>query len=118
MTVSVLVVDDDESFREVVGELLTTRGFAIAGQAADEHQAIEAVQRLRPDAVLLDVHLAAPDDFALIRQLSGEGGHIPVLLTSSDRDAADEPLAREFGAVGFVPKTELISADLRHYFNQ
>ncbi len=113
---SVLIVDDDAPFREAVGELLRARGFHIAGNAADESQAIAAVQTLRPDAILLDAHLASSDDFRLVRRLSGLEDKIPVLLTSSDPDVASELLAHECGAVGFVPKTELVSANLQRLF--
>jgi CheY-like chemotaxis protein len=112
----VLVVDDDASFREAVTELLRTRGFEIVGYAVDEKNAMEAARSLRPDAILLDATLASCDDFDLVRRLSGPDEGIPVLLTSSDRDAASEPLAQECGAVGFVPKIELIDVDLRKYF--
>jgi two-component system, chemotaxis family, chemotaxis protein CheY len=115
---SVLVVDDDASFREAVSELLRTRGFVIVGYADDGEQAIAAVRRLHPDAILLDATMAATDDFELVRRLSGPDEKIPVLLTSSDREAATELLAQEYGAVGFVPKTELVGADLRHYFTR
>jgi CheY-like chemotaxis protein len=113
---SVLVVDDDASFKEAVTELLRTRGFQVAGYAANEIEAIEAVQRLHPDAILLDATLAAMDDFDLVRRLSGSDEAIPVLLTSADREAASAPLAQECGAVGFVPKTELAGTDLQRYF--
>jgi DNA-binding NarL/FixJ family response regulator len=115
---SVLVVDDDASFREAVTELLRTRGFVVVGYAADEEKAIEAVRSLHPDAILLDATMAATDDFDLVRRLSGPDEKIPVLLTSSDREAATALLAKECGAVGFVPKTELVGADLQHYFTR
>jgi CheY-like chemotaxis protein len=114
----VLVVDDDASFKEAITELLQTRGFEIAGYAANENEALEEIRRVRPDAILLDATLAAMDNFDLIRRLSGADGAIPVLLTSADREAANAPLAQEFGAVGFVPKTELAGTDLRHYFTR
>ena len=114
---SVLVVDDDASFREVASELLRARGFRVAGCVADQAQALVTVQACRPDAILLDAHIAESDDFALVRGLSGDGDLIPVLLTSSDADAATDLLARQCGAVGFVPKTELVSADLQRYFS-
>ena len=113
----VLVVDDDASFREAVTELLRTRGFQVVGYAADEKRAMEAVRSLQPDGILLDATMAASDDFDLVRRLSGPDV-IPVLLTSSDRDAATEPLAQDCGAVGFVPKTELVAADLQRYFSR
>lgn len=112
---AVLVVDDDPSFRDLISGLLRARGFDIAGHAADEAEAIEAVRQLHPDAVLLDVNLASSDGFALLTRLSGLGVEIPVLLTSSDPDAATEKLAQECGAVGFVPKTQLATTNLRQY---
>jgi CheY-like chemotaxis protein len=113
---SVLIVDDDASFREAITELLRTRGFQIAGYAVDEEEAIGAAHRLLPDAILLDATLAASDNFELVRRLSGCNQRIPVLLTSADSDATSESLARECGAVGFIPKTELAGANLQHYF--
>jgi DNA-binding NarL/FixJ family response regulator len=112
----VLVVDDDASFREAITELLRARGLQIVGHAADEVQAVEAVLNLDPDVILLDVNLASSDAFELMKRLSGLNPEISVLLTSSDPDAVTDELARELGAVGFVPKTQLATTDLRRYF--
>jgi DNA-binding NarL/FixJ family response regulator len=111
----VLVVDDDALFRDVISRLLRARGFEVAGHAADETQAIEAVQRLQPAAVLLDVNLASSDGFTVSARLSGLDEDITVLLTSSDPDAATEELAQQCGAVGFIPKTHLARTNLRQY---
>jgi DNA-binding response OmpR family regulator len=114
--VCVLVVDDDPSFRDAVGDLLTARGFEVVGYAEDEDEAMAAIQQLRPDAVLLDIRLPGSDGFCLARRLS-TGHRAPiVLLTSSDPDAANQRLAVESGAVGFVPKAELGGTDLGRYF--
>ncbi len=115
---SVLIVDDDASFGDAVSQLLRARGFQVAGHATDQDQAIVATRRMRPDAILLDAHLAAADDFGIVRRLAGLDESTPVLLTSSDPDAATDDLAKECGAVGFVPKTELIGADLKRYFSR
>jgi PleD family two-component response regulator len=112
---SVLVVDDDASFRDAVTELLRTRGFQVVGYAFDDKEAIEAVRTLHPEAILLDATLAALDDFGLVRRLAGPDETTLVLLTSSDRDAVTESLAQECGAVGFIPKIELVGADLQRY---
>jgi two-component system chemotaxis response regulator CheY len=114
--VCVLIVDDDPAFREAAGELLTARGFEVAGYAGDEDQAIVAVQRLRPDAVLLDIRLLGSNGLHLAQRISSADGAPAVLLTSSDPDIATQPLAVKYGAVGFVPKADLANTDLRHYF--
>jgi two-component system nitrate/nitrite response regulator NarL len=115
--VTVLIVDDDPSFREVATELLLARGFEIAGQAATEREAVAAVRRLRPDAVLLDIQLCGSDGFHVISELTRAGCAPRVLLTSSDPGAATSRLAEQAGATGFVPKVELAAADLARYFN-
>src|ERR1700722_14880496 len=63
MAKSVLVVDDDQAFRDVVSDLLRSRGFEVSGLAATSDEAVHAVRLLRPDGVLLDVTLASMDDF-------------------------------------------------------
>jgi DNA-binding NarL/FixJ family response regulator len=115
MATSILVIDDDSSFREAVSELLRARGFEIAGHAADRNDAVAAVQMLGPDAVLLDIQLAVTNGFDLLRELRRIDDDLPVLLTSSDSGAASQSLAIERGAVGFVPKGELADADLGNY---
>jgi CheY-like chemotaxis protein len=116
VSVSVLVVDDDRPFREAAGELLTARGFDVVGYAGRDDEAVAAVQQLRPDAVLLDVRLPGLDGLGLARRLSGGEKAPVVLLTSSDPNAANQSLAIECGAVGFVPKADLVDTDLGRYF--
>jgi CheY-like chemotaxis protein len=115
MSVSVLVVDDDLSFREAVGELLSVRGFDVVGYAGDEDEAVSAVRQLRPDAVLLDIGLPGRDGFEVARRFSGCDHRPAVLLTSSNALAANQALALQCGAVGFVAKTHLATADLGRY---
>ncbi len=110
------MVDDDPSFREAVGELLSARGFRVVGYAQDGDEATAAVQQLRPDAVLLDIRLPGADGLDVARRLSVDDPAPVVLLTSSDPDAASQRLALEYGAVGFVPKAELGATDFGRYF--
>ena len=116
MSISVLIVDDDRSFRETASDLLRARGFVVAGEAAGHLEALTPVERLRPDAVLLDIHLPDIDGFDVVSELSPGGDGPRVLLTSSDAEAATEELAQACGAAGFVPKGDLATADLGHYF--
>ena len=114
---TVLVVDDDPSFREAVGELLMARGFEVVGYATNEDEALVAVNQLQPDAVLLDVHLPGPDGFHLAERLAELHPAPTVLLTSTDSEAGSQPLAVGCGAVGFVAKADLASTDLNCYFS-
>jgi DNA-binding NarL/FixJ family response regulator len=113
---SVLIVDDDPSFRAVAAELLRAQGFAVSGFALDAREAVEGVRGGSPDAVLLDVNLVDVDGLELAARLAGEEGQQRILLTSSDPHAATDELAQRCGAVGFLPKTALAPSDLRRYF--
>jgi chemotaxis response regulator CheB len=117
MAKSVLVVDDDQAFRDVVSDLLRSRGFEVSGLAATSDEAVHAVRLLRPDGVLLDVTLASMDDFELVQELQFSAG-VSVLLTSSDPDSMNDSVAREVGAIGFIPKIELARIDLHEYFER
>lgn len=108
----VLILDDAAAFRDAARELLITRGYVIAGEAAGADEAAALVERTAPDAVLLDVRLGEDDGFALAARLTRARPELAVLLTSATRDERFHRLALLHGARGFVPKQELVRADL------
>jgi DNA-binding NarL/FixJ family response regulator len=109
---SVLIVDDHPSFRTTAHALLEAEGFDVVGEAEDGESALEAVRRLRPDVVLLDVQLPGIDGFEVAERLTANGNSPSVVLTSS-RDASDfGALVERSGARGFLPKAELSGAAL------
>jgi DNA-binding NarL/FixJ family response regulator len=57
MARTVLIVNDHAPFRAVARALLQLEGFAVVGGAADALSALDAVGRLRPDVVVLDIQL-------------------------------------------------------------
>ena len=66
----VLIVDDHEGFRAAAHALLEAEGFVVVGEAGDGPGAVEAVGRLRPDVVLLDVQLPGIDGFGVAELLA------------------------------------------------
>lgn len=94
-----LVVDDDAALRTLVRVNLELEGFAVreAGSVGDAEAAVE---RERPDVVLLDVHLGGEESTLLLARLRAQG--IPVALVTGSvdvndyRDAADAILAKPF----------------------
>jgi DNA-binding NarL/FixJ family response regulator len=110
---SVLVVDDDATFRVTAAWLLRAAGLCVAGEAGSAAEAVSAALRLRPDAILLDVELPDADGLVVAARLSRLPWHPRVLLISSDPDAALPEDVDAAGARGFVPKSELPDAPLR-----
>lgn len=114
----VLIVDDAAVFREAARELLELRGYAVVGEADCVADATEMVERLAPDAVLLDVRLPGGDGFTLSATLTSTHPELAVLLTSADRVVPDPERVRASGARGFVLKSRLAAADLEQFWPQ
>ncbi|HWO65227.1 MAG TPA: response regulator transcription factor [Umezawaea sp.] len=110
---SVLVVDDDSSFRELAIGLLRSWGHDVVGEAGSVAEAVERVTELRPDTVLIDIGLPDGDGFQLIARMRLMSWRPRVLLISSDSSAATDSEARQAGAVGFVPKTDMAGSQFR-----
>src|SRR4051812_10393025 len=107
MAMTLMIVDDHRSFRDAARRVLESAGFDVVGEAADGETALEAIRKMRPSVVLLDVQLPGIDGFEVAARLI-EQGDPPVIVMTSSRDAADfGPLIAESGARGFIPKAEL-----------
>jgi CheY-like chemotaxis protein len=117
MAVSILVVDDDKGFQEAAAAVLAAQGLVVAACVDDGREAVSAVQRLKPDGVLLDVWLQEEDGFQVARTLAELDPALAILLTSSEPTAVSPCRARDCGAVGFVPKVDLVQTDLNAYFD-
>lgn len=112
MALTLLIVDDHEGFRSFARTLLAGEGFDVAGEARDGESAVEAAQRLKPDAVLLDIQLPDIDGFEVARRLAALDGGPSIVFTSS-RDAADYGARiSDSAARGFIPKQDLSGAGL------
>ena len=63
----VLVVDDDETIRALVSDVLRLRGFRVE-TAADGQQALTRIQAARPDAVVLDLMMPIMDGWTFLER--------------------------------------------------
>lgn len=128
-----LVVDDHDAFRASARRLLTALGFEVVGEAADGESALAAVERLRPDVILLDVQLPDIDGFAVTARIvaahgSADGGagagaragaddasaYAPAVVLTSSRLRADYgTLVDESGCAGFIAKDDLANGALQ-----
>jgi DNA-binding NarL/FixJ family response regulator len=109
---TVLIVDDHDGFRESASALLEAEGFAVIGGAADGLTALEAVARLRPGVVLLDIQLPGMDGFAVAERLAAILDPPAVVLISSRDAKAYGPRLAAVPARGFLTKRELSGASL------
>ena len=112
VTVRILVVDDSAAFRGTVRELLAARGLTLFAAVSDGRSALDAVASGCPDGALVDVNLPGPDGFAVAAALAARCPGIRTVLISSDVDSVVPAELAQCGALAFVPKTDLVNADL------
>jgi CheY-like chemotaxis protein len=112
VTRSVLVVDDDPEFRELVRLLLAGNGLTVVGEAGSVAAALTVAIQLKPSAVLADVELPDGDGLTLARELAVLPWRPSVVLTSIDADITTTAEARLAGARAFVAKVDLPDAPL------
>jgi DNA-binding NarL/FixJ family response regulator len=114
----VLIVDDHPYFRSAAAELLASRGYEVVGEADCEAGALERMERLVPDAVLLDVNLGEGFGPRLCARLIERRPSLAVLLVSSDAQDATTDTVLASGARGIVAKAELARTDLSRFFER
>jgi len=112
----VLVVDDHGGFRELAREVLGMRGYTVVGEAGCAASALDAAQRLQPDAILVDVRLGADNGFEVAPTLRRSCPDAAVVLMSNDDYSASSEVRRA-GAHGFVHKAQLPRLDLTQYLS-
>jgi CheY-like chemotaxis protein len=115
--VRVLIVDDSAPFRRAARELLQRRGYSVVGEADRAASGLAAVERLKPDAVLLDVRLPDGSGLDLCHLLTREQNAPAVLLVSGD-SVSDGAVAKAQGARDFVFKADLARVDLHAVWGQ
>jgi DNA-binding NarL/FixJ family response regulator len=112
MRTTVLIVDDHDDFRASASALLEAEGFTVVGDAVDGVAALAAVERLRPEVVLLDVQLPGADGFDVAAQLAAMMKPPQVVLISSREAAAYGERLEAAPAQGFLSKDDLSGASL------
>ena len=102
-----LIVDDSAVMRSILRAVISSdRSLEVAGTAADGASAIQAIETLRPDLVLLDVEMPVMDGLATLRELRARGHQSPVIMCSSvtQRGARVTIEALAAGASDYVAK--------------
>ncbi|MCZ7640780.1 MAG: response regulator [Verrucomicrobia bacterium] len=101
----ILIVDDTPANIQTLAATLKERGYQIS-VATNGKQALEVVERVRPDLILLDVMMPEMDGFETCRRLKDSAAWraIPVIFLTAKTETADIVRGFELGAVDYVGK--------------
>jgi two-component system response regulator HydG len=104
---NVLLVDDDADLVRALGDYFDRIGYEV-GRAGTAEEGLEAFDRVRPDVVILDLHLPDAKGLDVLEQLRSRGGAVIVLTGQGDIETAVR--AMQLGAENFLTKP----VDLNH----
>jgi DNA-binding response OmpR family regulator len=102
----VMIVDDDESVRDLLEFVVKKEGFRVE-TASDGEEGLNKIQSMLPDLILLDLMLPRYGGFEVLRQLqSGETAKIPIIIITgryTDRTTS-EMIRQESNVMDFMEK--------------
>jgi class 3 adenylate cyclase len=101
----ILVIEDEPANIQTLSTLLKERGYQI-NIATNGRQALEVLERIRPDLILLDIMMPEIDGFETCRRIkvSAAWREIPIIFLTAKTDTADIVRGFELGAVDYVAK--------------
>jgi len=106
----VLIVDDHPVFRFGLAGLITEQTrLEVCGHADSAPLALDAMRRLKPDIVLVDLSLRGTNGIELIKLMKAEEPDLPVLVISMHNEAVFGMRALKAGALGYVMKAEAMN---------
>ena len=77
---TVYIVDDSQAVRErLIGMISEVEGTTLAGASGDPREAVKAIQRLQPDAVILDIRMPGMSGIQVLREIK-QGQQVPVVI--------------------------------------
>ena len=99
----VLIVDDEEGFRDGVADLLGMEGYEVS-VARDAVEAVRVLPEFRPEVILLDLRMPHLDGESFLRGMGGlpASKRVPVVLISAKEDL--QQIALRTGAAGYLSK--------------
>ena len=105
MTKTVLTVDDSRTMRDMLMLALAGAGYRVI-QAVDGVDGLETLNAEGADVVITDINMPRLDGFGMIEGVRADPKHrtTPILVLTTESDAAKKQRARDAGATGWIVK--------------
>lgn len=109
----VLLVEDDQWLGDHFARMLERAGYHVS-RATNGVAAMDAVDTMRPDVIVLDIFMPGPNGFVLLHELQSHSdlAHIPIILCSNAAADISEDLMKPYGIVAKLDKATMEPDDL------
>jgi DNA-binding NarL/FixJ family response regulator len=105
--IKIFLVDDHPIFRNGLADLINQeRDMVICGHAEDVPEAMRAIKKLKPDAVVTDITLKETNGLELIKDIKAQCPNTPVLTLSMHDESYYAERTLQAGAKGYITKQE------------
>lgn len=99
---SILLVEDESRIREIVADYFTEEQWTVY-EAEDGSEALDMLETLRPDLVILDILLPELDGWTVCRRIRAKSD-VPIIILTAKSEDDDKLLGFELGADDYVTK--------------
>lgn len=100
----VMIVDDNDLMRTLLRGMLRGEEYSVVGEARNGLQAVEAVQRLSPDIVCLDVMMPEMDGLEALQVMKQAKPDLVVIMITGNPSVENVQESLQGGAAGFIIK--------------
>jgi two-component system, chemotaxis family, chemotaxis protein CheY len=100
----VMIVDDNDLMRTLLRGMLRGEEYSVIGEARNGLQAVEAVQRLSPDIVCLDVMMPEMDGLEALQVMKQAKPDLVVIMITGSPSVENVQESLQGGAAGFIVK--------------
>lgn len=104
MSIKILIADDAAFMRMMLADILTEKGFEIAGEAGNGEEALRLYRELKPDLTTMDIIMPGTGGIDAIKDILKEDPQAKILVVSALGQKALVKEALDAGAKGFVVK--------------
>ncbi len=107
---TILIADDKAPGRELVRTVLEKAGYRVF-EACDGIEALEAANRVKPDLIILDLHMPGLDGFGVVKELRSLElfNTLPIIALTASAMQGDKERALALGFTGYIPKPVSLS---------
>jgi DNA-binding NarL/FixJ family response regulator len=103
----ILIADDHPAVRSTLRCFLIAYGFAVCGEAANGLEAVEMAQSVRPDLIVLDLHMPVLDGLGAARELSRLLPDVPLIMLTNHTGKIAEEDALKAGVRRMISKEDV-----------